>query len=263
MKAIHGLILAIGLGIGGALFNFAYLTMKSKDVAKVQFVGIKSGVGRGERLKAEDLVPVGVPERWIGNLNDFAVRYVPPNRGVVGSVVRRTLPAGTLLLEEDLDTPSQEFELGVDEAAIGVPVDVRTFVPSLIVPGALVSFIVSKAPLSAPTRAERPEETGFDEPEIVGAEPPAEPAKPIEPTGLTETLGKFKVLSLGNRFGTADVMKAARIPQRQENVMTISVKVTDDGKLADPKAQKLVDLLYATNFRKVGIILYTPKNKSN
>ena len=35
MKGIHGLILAIGLGIAGALFNFAYLANRSRDVEKV------------------------------------------------------------------------------------------------------------------------------------------------------------------------------------------------------------------------------------
>ena len=171
---------------------------------------------------------------------------------VLGVPVWRTLNPGSLLLREDLKTPPQELNFGqtpgVDERATWIPVDTRTFVPSLVVPGDQVSFLVSKTQTALPTPA-------------ADAHPEGQPGESrpaaANPTGATEIIGPFKVLSLGNRLGTADVMKAAKIPQVQENVMTISVKI-EEGQL-EPKAQKLENLLRATNFRQVGILLHPRK----
>ena len=75
MKGIQGLIVAIGLGVAGALFNWAYLASRSSQDATVSFVGIKEGqtIHRGEVLQDEHLVELSMPERWVGNLKDFAV----------------------------------------------------------------------------------------------------------------------------------------------------------------------------------------------
>lgn len=254
MKGIHGLILAMGLGIAGALFNYAYLARKSRDVQKVNFIGIKSDVtiSRGERLTEENLVKIGIPAGNIGNLDDFAVRYSVRDT-VIGAPVWRTLPGGSLLLEEYLKTPPQELKFGKDlpsgqkEGAMWIPVDTRAFVPSLVLPGDMVSFVVSQTPTIAPPRVDP------ENPEAAVSAPPA-------PSGATELIGPFKVLSLGNRLGSAEVMRAAKNPQRQENVMTIAVEVHNN-KL-EPKADKLFRYLQATNFRGVGIFLHPRKTKS-
>ena len=55
MKGIHGLIVAIGLGIAGAVFNFSYLSRKSADVERIDFIGIKPDVTveHGERQSSD------------------------------------------------------------------------------------------------------------------------------------------------------------------------------------------------------------------
>lgn len=269
MRGIHGLVLAIGLGIAAALFNYAYLNMRSKDVEKVSFVGIARDrtIDRGARLTDDDLVPVGIPAKWVGNLDDFAVLYAD-RQTVIGETVARTVIGGTLLLEQDLRTPPPELKFsenlpeGVEERAMFVPVDARAFVPTLVEPGDLVDFLVAKSRLGLPTPATpvMPDEPG-------NPDQPADAAEPSEPPetsraasgGPTELIGPFKVLSLGNRLGSADVLRAARIPQVQENVMTISVHVIN-GEL-EPKAQKLAGLIQATDFRLVGILLHNRQKR--
>ena len=39
--------------------------------------------------------------------------------------------------------------------------------------------------------------------------------------GPIETIGPFKILALGNRLGSPEVMRAAKMPQLQENVLAI------------------------------------------
>ena len=67
-------------------------------------------------------------------------------------------------------------------------------------------------------------------------------------------MGPFKVLSIGNRLGSADVFKAAGMPQQQENVLSISVRA--DGNQLEAKAKKLWDLLQAGGFRQAGVVLH-------
>lgn len=236
MKGIYGLVLAIGLGVAGALLNWNYLARKARDVEKVAFVGIASGVSinRGDTFQDTHLVPVEIPKSNVGALADFAVLYAD-RQTVVGMNAVRSYNGGELLLRQDLKTPPPELKLvGDDERAIGVPVDSKTFVPSLVTPGDWVSFLF-------PT-ANQPTPAG------------AEPANPNEP------LGPFRVLSVGNRLGSPEVMQAARVPQLQENVLLIRVKWQGD-KL-EPKAQKLWDLLQRSNFQQVGVVLH-PRKRSD
>jgi hypothetical protein len=155
-------------------------------------------------------------------------------------------------LEHDLRTPPQElrlkrkletkdlermglpFDAEAEEQAMFVPVDTRTFVASLLKPGDEVSFVAG----NAPTRAGRP-----------GAKP-----------GVARTIGPFRVLAIGNRLSSIDVMKAAQIPQRQENVMTISVGYVKDpaggeGQF-DPRTTELLKYLRATDYRGMGVTLH-------
>jgi len=253
MKGIQGILLATALGIAAALFNFMYLEMKSKDVDKIYFVGIADGVtvSRGEPLSEDHLARVEIPERWVGNLGDFAIRYEDVQT-VIGSPVWRTLTGETLLLSDDLKTPApRELKLEENERAWGIPLDSRQFVPSLVVPGDLVSFLVPRLRNPRPTPAGALNPGGPDA-------PPA--AAPAAAAGANEIIGPFRVLSLGNRLGSAEVLRAARVPQLQENVMTVAVKV--DLGILEPKAQKLADLLRATNFRQVQVLLHPrPKDK--
>lgn len=245
MKGIHGLILAIALGIVGALFNYFYLARRAPDVDMVGFVAVKDGmdVRLGEVLTDEHLMEVKIPERSVGNLKDVAYMWAAVD-SVRGFRVSRPVLGGSLVLRQDLRTPPEELKLGENEGIIWVPVDTRSTVPSLIVPGDKVSFLISKSRVGMPTRAD-----GMDS---GGMEPiPEAPA----PAGPIETVGPFTVLSLGNRLGSPDVLKSARKSVVQENVVGIRVELDERGELM-PDAQHLISLLNATNNYPVGIMLH-------
>ncbi len=203
-----------------------------------------------------------MPKGRVGEIRNFAIPW-SARKTVEGERVWRAISEPRLLWNDDLKTPPQELDLRKGEAAIGVPIDTRTSTPSLIQPGQLVSFIISSARggLSADAGSAdlisgfNPTQPGDEElGDIVGGT-----AKPPKPLGATITIGPFRVLSLGNRLGSTDVMRAARVRQVQENVMLIAVKVTENGELDEKNAQRLVNMLYATNFRRVGIMLHSKK----
>jgi hypothetical protein len=261
MKGIYGLGIAVALGLAGALFNFAYLNVKSRDVDKVYFIGIKPDVTvtQGERLQAEHLEPVGIPKGWVGGLTDFGVKYYEAKDAVIGTPVWRTISGPRLLLDEDLKAPPpQEVKLAEDELAWGIAVDARQFVTSLIVPGDYVSFLVPRSRLGLPTPAQPVPAEDRDDPVPADSAASADPPGRQTPASPTEMIGPFRVLAVGNRLGTAEVQRANRIPQMQENVMTIAVKVDARGEL-EPKAQKLANLLQVTDYRGVQILKHPKK----
>jgi len=242
MKGIQGLLLAIALGIAAAAFNWVYLNSKSGQMTTRAFVGIAENVDveRGETLREADLVRVEIQTRWVGNLEDFAVLY-SARQSVVGAPVWRRLIGGSLLLRQDLRTPPQELKFGANERVIWIPVDTRTFVASLVEPGDQVSFLVSPLRTGVPTPAD-----------------PQNPGGAFSPTpggGPIDVIGPFQILALGNRLGSAEVMRAAKIPQVQENVMAVRVAADSAGNM-DADAQKLMRLLNETNFRPVGVMLH-------
>jgi hypothetical protein len=260
MKGIHGLILAVGLGIAGAMFNWAYLMNRTSDKVNVNFIGIKPNVtlNNGDAIKAEHIEPVGLPKDAVGNLKDFAVYYdsntTPDLQTVVGQKVWRVIQGPRFLMKDDLKTPPPELRLEAGEELMFVPVDTRSIVTSLIQPGDQVMFLVSRtvpgmptpAKASAPPAAEEP----TPDPSNSEENPTPVPKVPID------KIGPFKVLSIGNRLGSAEVMKSAKIPQLQENIMTISVKSKDDA-----KALFLQSRLDATNYRQVGVRLVSRAEK--
>ncbi|NMC20914.1 MAG: hypothetical protein GYA33_10895 [Thermogutta sp.] len=74
-------------------------------------------------------------------------------------------------------------------------------------------------------------------------------------------MGKFKLLAIGNRLSNLDIHRAYQLPQSQENVLTISVRLV--GGRLEPKAEQLWNLLEATNFRQVGVILHSRQKSAN
>jgi hypothetical protein len=147
-----------------------------------------------------------------------------------------------------LPISADKLDLEEGEDVWWIPVDTRAFVPSLVKPGDMVSFIVSRPvgpTLAVPPGARRP--------------PPDEEEDEADkkPAGPVETIGPFKVLALGNRLGDPEVMKAAKQPQVQENVLAIRVSNRVAGERQ--RAEKLWGMLQATNFRQVGVTLH---NKS-
>jgi len=260
MKGIRGLILAIGLGIGGALLNYAYLDNKASEVKTEPYIGLGKDIERGDVLTKQHIVKVDVPKINAVRLKDFAFPY-DSLAAVEGMPVHRSIPKGSLLLRDDLKAPPPELSFGQgldsagDERAMGIPVDARTFVFAHVQPGDMVSFVASSHRLGRPTPAKPPAE----KPDAAADGSKPDPSKPPAEPNPTEIIGPFKILSIGNRLGSVDVMRANKIPQTQENVIIISVKVVD-GQL-EPKAQKLWSMLQATNFQQVGFLLHPRTTK--
>lgn len=257
MKGIQGLILGLGVGIAAALFNWAYITRATGDVEAVAFVGIapNKDLDAGHVLSEEDLVPVAIPPIPARRLKDFAYLYAD-RASLVGLRVTRPVPGGSLLLQDDLRPPPPRLRFGgqpagnTEEIAMFIPIDTRTIVPSLLEPGDMVSFIVS-----APTPALVGNPAAGTNP---GQNPAADPAGS---QGGPQVIGKFKVLAVGNRLTSVEAHRAYQLPQSQENILTISVKL-ESGRL-EPKAERLWKMLEATNFRQVGVILHSREASQN
>jgi hypothetical protein len=238
MKNHLGLIVAIVLGVIGATLNFLYLTSKAANFDKVAFLSIDSraSIKRGETFREDHFAPLEIPKIAVSSQLSHDALFYSDRGTVVGMKATRDYGGGEMILQDQLKTPPQELALAAEnERAMWVPVDTRTFVPSLIRPGDRVSFLVPKGVVPV-TRT----------PEDGDSQPPP-------PTmGDSELVGPFKVLSVGNRLGSAEVFKAAGMPPQQENVLTISVHA--EGNQLDPMAKKLWDLLQAGGFRQAGVI---------
>jgi hypothetical protein len=244
MKGIQGLILALALGIAGALFNWAYLASRAKEVEMREFVAIAPGtsLNRGDTIREEQLARLSIPAQAVGNLGDFAVLY-SARQTVIGRPVWRVKLGGALLLTDDLRTPMKELVInenpspGEEEVGMFIPLT-SVVVTQLLEPGDLVSFAANTTHYSRPTLASKPAENGKDAAKGVKPVPVTDPSVPITET---EIIGPFKILSLGNRLGSRDVMIANRMSPTNENVLTISVKIVDG--VMEPKAQKLLNIV--------------------
>ena len=150
MKGIHGLIVAIALGLAGAAANFYYLNTEAQKKDMVGFIGIKKGViiGRGDKLTDDKLVEVEIPKNHVGNLGDYVFLW-RELIGVRGRPVWRTLDSKTdtdtesvLLLRSDVvEPPPKDLELGPGQRGefIAVPRNCDT---SHVNPGDKISFRV-------------------------------------------------------------------------------------------------------------------------
>ena len=254
MKGIHGLIIAIGLGIVATMFNWYYLKKKSEHTEMVYFIGVAADetIGRGEVFTKDKLVKVPFPKASAKHLKDFVVLWkaLP---SVLNKRAPRPIGSRELLLDRDLATAPQELDLEGGDL-MWVNVDTRTCVPSLINPGDYVSFQVS-APHLAPPRDEIEYEPGGTTDEGAPNETTYAPLG-----GQTKPIGPFLVISMGNRLGTSDALVVAKIAQVQENTMGIKVMMVAGGNF-EPKAQALLNARQATGNRPVEVILHSSKKK--
>jgi hypothetical protein len=237
MKGMQGIAVAAILGLLGVGLNWVYLSQKTRDIDSVSFIGIAAGktLATGEALKREHLAEVKVPRLHARNLENFAYLWQDVDT-VVGIKATRPYQGGDLVLISDYRTPPPELELSDDERLIWIAVDSRSFVPSLVDPGDLITFIVPTT--TAPARTD-------------GSPSPL----PVE---STEMIGPFKVGSLGNRLGSRDVMQANRLSPVQER--QIGIIVRREGSKLEKSAMALIERLNETGYRNIGVALH-PKKK--
>jgi len=236
MKGIYGLLVAVALGAAAAMLNWSYLERRARDVEIVNFVGIARNVEFGERFQEQHLEKVPVPKNAVGSLPTFAVLWEDRGR-VLGMYATRKLEQGELLIERPtagdesvLLTPrNKPRPLSEDEEAIGVPVDTRTFVPSLHKPGDMVSFIVPADVLPSSTDGSS-----------------------ASAGNNIEIIGPFEIHSIGNRASSSDVAAASQRQQVQENVLRVVIRKRN-GQL-DAPSSRLVRLLLNTSFRQVVVV---------
>jgi hypothetical protein len=238
MKGVPGLLIAVGLGIVGAFCNWMYLAQMGKDMQTVDFIAVSENakVNVGDKFTREHFIPVSIPGKNLGNLQTAAVKW-EALATVVGQPATKPYGPGEILLWHDLRTPPEmdiKRLLAADERVLWIPVDTRTFVPSLVNAGDNVSFIVPRVGGTFPT--------------------PAGDETPGKAPAMTETIGPFRILALGNRLGSQEVLRATGQTPSQENVMAVAIKFV--GGEFDEKGQKLLDTLRLTNFQQCQVILH-------
>ncbi len=274
MKGIHGLILAIGLGLVGALCNWFYVHRIATGSRPELFVGIRPDVAinAGDVFTEEMIEAVPIPEDRVGSLIDKAVLW-KNKETVIGMKATRNYAraSGEILLVQDQRTPPPELKLRPNERAMWVPLDTKTIVPSLLVPGVdQVSFLIPRYAAvdsaSASDDDAPPVTSGVPAPSPMQASRLARSARAAQtaPTGEFEQLGPFTVLAVGNRLGSTEVFRAARGAQVQENVMAVLVNVhplEGGGEQLDEKAKTLWNRLRQANFQGVGILLHPREAK--
>jgi hypothetical protein len=247
MKGMPGLAIALILGVLAAGLNWFYLDRKARDFDKVNFVAIapETLIHPGETFAASHFIAMPVPEVAARKLEAIAVLWKDLDT-VVGMNAVREFSGDELLLRKDLETPPAELELAENERALWIPVDQKNFIASLVTPGDEVDFLLPRTSVSSSAAAPTGE----------GALTPTAAATPA---GRTELIGPFKVLSIGNRLGKTNVLNAARLPQLQENIITVRIKMS--GSFVDEDAQRLLNALQATNYREVGLLLRPRKKR--
>jgi hypothetical protein len=241
MKNVLGLVIAVTLGLAAAVLNWTYLERKSREVEMVSFLAVADGVRirQGDVFQESHFTAVEIPRKQVGRLQDTAVLH-QDRHTVIGMKAIHNYDGGEIVLRQDLKTPPAELTLAENERVMWIPVDSGTFVPSLVAPGNLVSFIVPKALSPADAAL-------------------ASSANGQATSNQHEIIGPFRIVSLGNRLGSQEVFRAAGMPGGQENVLGISVQVEKNE--LEARAQKLFDRLKQTNFRQVGVLLH-PKQKN-
>jgi hypothetical protein len=233
MKGAQGLIIAAFFGLLGIALNWVYLQNKLRDAETVQFLGIKDGesIKTGDLIQEADLVPVPVPEFNAKKLRTFVYLWEDRNT-IAGTRSTRTLEGGELFTRYDYRTPPPELKLKPDERLMWVTVSNSGFVPSLLNPGDQITFII-------PTP---------QKPAAAGQNPA------VSTVNSYQEVGPFTIKTLGNRLGTADIMRSQHIAQVQERDIGIIIKLDEHGK-KEQRAQTLLDLLSRSNRRDVGIQL--------
>jgi hypothetical protein len=229
MKGIQGLIIAIVLGVLGALVNLYYLT-KGRDTKFVHFIGVRDGakISVGQPFAGEQLESVAIPSEHAGDLRKYAIPHSEID-SVVGWKSRRAFDGqrGQLLLRTDVRTPTELLNLKENQAAISVLVNPATTISSQIIPEVTpVSFYLP-----------------VDRTAVGGS-------------GAWEWYGPFEVLAVGGRLGrTADSGRRSGA-QQKPNVLTLRVWFKE-GRI-DAKIAELKDYLRRTANEPLDVMIHPP-----
>jgi hypothetical protein len=252
MKGIHGLIIAVFLGIAGLSLNWYYLYSKTKDIKSISFIGIKQGVSvrRGERFRESHFVPVRIPSHHGESLKQFVFTFGEKDT-VAGIPATRNYEGGDVVLRGDYRTPSREVswypETKVprdEQQLMWVTIDDKNFVPALVDPGDSIWFVVPEAAARTPTSV------------LPGGE-----TLELKPH---DRIGPFRVGSLGNRLGSSEVMRAERVPQVNERQVGIVVRIERNNmgvEEFDAQTQQLLALRERTDYRGLTVI-WAPAEES-
>ncbi len=245
MRGIGGIIVATGFGLIGAMLNFFYLSQQAARMEKVSFVAIdvSAQLNLGDRFKESHFTQVDIPRNNLGNLETVAVLW-KDRASIIDMRATRAYRGGELVLQQDLRTPPEKVlsqRLGPNELARTVPVDSRSFVPELLEPGDLVSFIVSQLPGTA--------------------QRPGSSTQPGVTSTSTQVIGPFQVLSLGARMGDADVRRANNLPRGQEHLISVRVRRQEDGRL-EQQAELLFQHLSSSNNASLQVVVHPASLKN-
>jgi hypothetical protein len=227
MKGVTGLIVAVFLGLAGAVLNWFYLDQKTRDIQNMSFVGIKEGVSlkAGEIVRRDQLEEVPIPERFGKKLLNVVHPWSDVSTLIDRPIPRETA-GGQLFFRHYSTTAPRELELEPNEVHYVVTVDSGGVVPDLINPGDRITFVLPAMSREQPTPA--------------GA---AAASRNTPSLGLVEQIGPFRVKSLGNRLGSIDVNRGNRLATSQERQIGIVVNLTDPAeKLQLEKLQQRISL---------------------
>lgn len=222
MKGIQGLVIAIVLGIVGAAFNWVYLNNKSKEFEVESFIGVKKGlkIALGDPIKKAYLEKIDIPKANSRNLRVYAYPY-DNLESLLGQKSIRKYGGGELLLRQDFQTSPYRLNLENKQQAIWVPIDTRTTITSHITPGITQVYFF-----------------------VPGAN---NQKNPSQFSGDADWLGPFEVLSVGNRFGSVEAMRASKTTPKNEHMLTL--RATDTNGKPNVKASRLVKHLTNTDYQ--------------
>lgn len=237
MRGAPGIVVALFLGLLGAVLNWVYLDNKTKDVDSISFLGVReeASIQVGEPFRHQDFVEVRIPRGHAKHLEDFVYLY-KDEATIVGTRATQAYRGGELIHREDYVTPSSKLVLKKNEILFWISVDPRSIVPELIVPGDRIWFYF---PNVNRTVARAAGDVGIDPDGIV---PPA-----------VEDIGPFTVKTLGNRLGRVEVMRANRQSPAQEQKIGIVIDQTDPEEVA--RFDKLKERVLTGDYRNVSVSL--------
>jgi len=214
-----------------------YLSNKARELEMVEFIAIGENVkiNVGDKFNDSHFMKVSIPKLNVGNLDTVAVHWSDRNT-IIGEPATKSYSPNELLLQKQIRTPPEmdiKKLIVADERVLWIPVDTRTFVPQLVNAGDSVSFLLPRGGVF-PT--------------------PADGTDGDKGGGGLEAVGPFRILALGNRLGSQDVLRASGSMPSQENVMAVAVKIIDGN--FEPKANRILDALRQNNFQQVQVILH-------